>query len=138
MSDTPFQAEPPAHMVGCAVNTKEAADLLAAELATVGFSGEDAVHVVHGQEALEYIDPDGVYHGRIAHLVRVFQKFTTGVEERFFNAIKEELTQGHYLVGVMTDGSDGQRHQVSQIMEGKGASHVFYSGKSVIQLISGW
>jgi len=138
MSDTPFMTDPPAHLTGCAVNDKESADALVAAFTAAGYSGDEVVHVLHGQEALEQLDPDGVYHGRRAHMMRVFQKFTTGVEERFFNAMKEDLTAGHYLVGVMTDGNDEQRNEVSQIMENGGGSRVFYSGSFSIQLISGW
>ena len=138
MSATPFMVEPPTHLVGCIVDAKETVDALVADFTAAGYSGEKSVYVFHGEEALKRLDPDGIYHGRMAHFMRVFQKFTTGVDDRLFNAMKENLTQGHYLVGVMTDGGDEQRGEVHTIMKHHDGSRIFYSGVGAIQLMSGW
>ncbi len=138
MSATSFMFEPPTHLVCCAVDSKATVDTLVADLTAAGSGEEESIHVLHGEEALQWIDPDGLYHGRLAHLMRVFQKFTTSVDERLLNAIKEDLSQGHYLVGVMINGSDEQRGEVHTIMKHHGGSRIFYSGVGAIHLMSGW
>ena len=70
MSDTRFMVEPPTHLVGCVVDIKETVDALVADFTAAGYSGEKSVYVLHGEEALKRIDPDGISDQLAAHYPR--------------------------------------------------------------------
>lgn len=137
MSDS-FRLQPPEFLVSCVIADEVTVDALVASLAQTGYTGDDVVKVLHGEADLQRIDPNGTYHGGFARFMRAFQKFTTGVDERILNAVEVTLTNGQYLVGVLTDGSETQRDEVHHIMQDHGGKRIFFAGRATTQLLSGW
>lgn len=151
MTENKFRLNTPAHLVVCTIIKQSVVDTLVTDLTNAGYKKgadvaeldmeeieEGTIHIGHGEETLKSIDPDGTYHGGFARVLRTLQKFTTGVDERTLNAVEEALTSGHYLIGVMTDGSDAQRDEVHALMQAHSGTHIFYAGNGYTQLLSGW
>lgn len=125
------------HVIGIAA-TPDLRDRLVADLEAAGYRRDEEVNVLHGEEGLRIIDPDGEYSGPFGKLLRAFQRFTTGVDERTLDAMKEALESGQYVLAVDADGSERARDEIHAILRKQGASHIFYNAPTYIQLLSGW
>lgn len=125
------------HVIGIAADEKVRDQLLAA-LADEGYRREEEVNVLHGEEGMRVIDPDGEYSGPLGRLVRAFQKFTTGVDERTLGAMKAALEAGQYILTVDMDGSEETRDEIHAIMRKHGATNIFFNAPTYIELLSGW
>jgi hypothetical protein len=125
------------HVIGIAA-TPDLRDRLVADLEAAGYRRDEEVNVLHGEEGLRIIDPEGEYSGPFGKLLRAFQRFTTGVDERTLDAMKEALESGQYVLAVDADGSERARDEIHAILRKQGASHIFYNAPTYIQLLSGW
>jgi hypothetical protein len=125
------------HVIGIAVNSTIRDRVLHA-LADGGFDCDEEVSVLHGEEGMKIVDPDGEYSGPFGKLLRAFQKFTTGVDERTLGAMKEALESDQYVFTVDADGSEKARDHIHAILRENGASNIFYNAPAYIQLLSGW
>lgn len=134
----PFHLQPPVHLVNCVIAEQTVVDALLTDLSNAGYTGENVVSVLHGEADLRRIDPDGTHHGGLARFMRAFQKRATDVDGHIINAAEDALNNGQYLVGVITDGSEVQRDEVHQIMQVHDGKQIFYTGRFVTHLLSGW
>lgn len=125
------------HVIGIAVNSSVRDRLLDA-LEAEGYRRDEEVSVLHGEEGMRIIDPDGDYSGPFAKLLRAFQKFTTGVDERTLESMKEALESGQYILTVDADGSEKARDEIHAVMRKEGVTNIFYNAPTYIQLLSGW
>ena len=137
MSQTPLSYNPPPNSVIGTIPDQASLDSLRADLAQAGYP-ESALEAIHGQAGLDYIDPDGSAHGLWGRIVRGFQQFTTGVEERIGRVTKQALLDGKYIVVVHTDASEAQIQQVQQLMSANGGVEIFFFSHTVFRLLSGW
>ncbi|MEX1018498.1 MAG: hypothetical protein WDZ49_02510 [Litorilinea sp.] len=129
------------HVIGIAA-TPEIRDAILEGLVAEGYQRDADVNVLHGEEGMRVIDPDGEYSGPFGKLLRAFQKFTTGVDERTLEAMKQALLTDQYILTVDMDDNDETREEIRDeihaIMRRNGATNIFFNAPSYIELLSGW
>lgn len=137
MSKTSFRMVPPSNTVIAVLPDQASVDQLLVAL-TQAHYGDDKVEVMHGQAGLDTVDPDGTAHGMWTRMLRDFQKFTTGVEDRVLTAVQKALEDDKYLVVVSTDGSEEQIQEVLALLRAHGGTSIFFFGYTGYRLIDGW
>jgi hypothetical protein len=137
MQDESFELQALPVSVICTASDAAGLDRIINALERGGY-GNEIVNVLHGEEGLRIVDADGEYSGPFGQLMRSFQKFTTGVDERTLNAMQETLEHGGYIITVTTDGSEEERDAIHALMRQAGGRHIFYNGSTMIELLSGW
>lgn len=138
MEEKSFELQAAEHHVIGIATTPNVRDQVLEGLVAEGYRRDEDISVLHGEEGLRIIDPDGEYSGPFGKLLRSFQKFTTGVDERTLDAMKEALESGQYVLTIDADGSERARDEIHAILRKQGATNIFYNAPTYIQLLSGW
>lgn len=123
----------PTNRVVSAVKTQEEIDVVKSALLEAGFD-EEKIVTAHGEEGKDFVDPDGSRHGFLAHLTRQFQR-TSGPEADLLDQAEEALDAGHYLISVLTDGSELEQVQARNAMSPHTHYAIFYCGKLTIYVL---
>ena len=130
--DTSFKLLPTNRVVS-AFETREDTDTALATLLEAGFS-EDAVGFHHGEEGKAFIDADGSRHGFLARVTRQYQRFS-GPEASLLDMAEAALNAGHYLVSVLTDGSEMQQAKAREAMAPHTNHTIFFCGRFTIEIL---
>lgn len=130
-----FTMEPPANSVICIVDSKQEFDQLKEALATAGYTD---IEYLHGQKGYEELDPKGTRSGVGTRIMRAFQRFTTGVDERTLDRMGQALKDDKYVVAAITEGTEEEKEEVGKIMSDNNGTAIFFSGATTIELMEGW
>lgn len=123
----------PTHRITCYFETVDAFRAAMKRFAAEGFDVKDIL-VLHGQEGIELLDPDGRYHGTLARLSRLLHKVMSEFEVHEFEIMQEHLEQGHIVIGVHAP-NDAEREKAHQIMHDCGGHHIMYFANFYIETI---
>jgi hypothetical protein len=91
-----------------------------ARLARAGI-GDGDLAAFSGEEGARQIDADGIYSGRVTHMLRGLQRLT--VEGAHLRKYEAELAQGHQVVDVHVHGRRNQ-DAVAHILRAHGAHFI--------------
>ncbi len=122
--------------LGGIIDNKASLDALITALTNAGYGAEGIIRVNYGQEGMETIDPEGIYHHGRIRFIRGMQKLMGRTDKKVLEIAKRALTEGKYAVSVLTDGSDEQRKQVHQIYKANGGHELFFKGGGFTEFLS--
>ena len=135
MSQERFSPMIESNRLGGVIDDKAKLDALIVALTNAGYEGEDIIRVHHGQADLEAIDPEGIYHGGRIRFIRRLQNLTGGTDQKALEVVQRALSEGKYMVSVLTDGSDEQREQGHQMFKAHGAHYLFFKGSGYMEFL---
>lgn len=122
--------------LGGIIDDKASLDALIVNLTNAGYGAEGIIRVNHGQEGMETIDPEGIYHHGRIRFIRGLQKLMGGTDKEVLDIAQRALSEGKYAVSILTDGSDAQRNQVHQIYKAHGGHDLFFKGSGYTEFLS--
>ena len=125
----------PYNRVVSAFESQVEVDAVLAALAEVNFS-RDKIAVHHGEEGLNFIDPDGSKHGFLTQLIRAYERLDGSSEAKLLNQAEDALKAGHYVMSVWTGGSGAEQKTVQNIMKPHTDYYIFYCARFTIRILT--
>jgi hypothetical protein len=97
------------------------------QLLAAGVNQED-IDILHGEEGLHRLDPDGVEHGFWAHFQRTVIRLAGPAEESvYLRRHVDDVREGRFVIMVLAEGRD-RRELVAGILNNHGAEFVGFYG----------
>jgi hypothetical protein len=126
-SNTEFIVDPTGHMLAV-VDDEQRADRAGEDLRAAGF---EEVRIYRGEVGAEAIDARGVWHGVVAHLLRLAQEGLTNKDSmaEYEHAVRE----GASVVSLRVSSGDDRRAQACHILDDAGARAINYYGPLVVE-----
>jgi uncharacterized protein (TIGR02246 family) len=121
-----FIRYPTNRVVGSVADATKAGAAVEA-LLRAGFDRKD-IDVLHGEEDVHRLDPDGAGHGLLAQFHRTLARNFELEEFKHLTHFVEEIRAGHYVIMVLSRRR-GQRMAASDILHAHGAEFVGFYGR---------
>jgi len=120
------------HAVVCTFDSKGTAEAARTVLSREGF-GAGRTILLTGQAGLDWLDVDGIRHGRLARFVRRLQRTCSEGEEELLQHVQKALQEGQFVLMVQTNGKPEERERVRLALREHTSQTLFYCGTLAIE-----
>ena len=134
MSKTQFRTSPNNRVVST-FKTKADVEAMVKEIQAAGFKNDGhTIGIHHGEEGMDFIDPEGSRHGFFARLTRARQRLGSW-EASMLEQVEAALNSNQYVASVLTDSSQKQRMFIRDIMKKYTSQTIYYQGNYSIEIL---